>query len=274
MRRPFGLLVLSSALFAAAFARADDEPSPEIKAILSKLHTELKSKTPKVRAAAYTAIGELGDKAHGERRTLCQGLLDANPMVQTAAADALKKVDEPLSKTALALVIDKDMKQVQWAHDNPKKAGPLVPLLFSLTASLSPMASREPPVDGAGAAKHGEARRDFRACVAALVAVEPDGPEVNKAVISMLGNPRADNREAALGHVLALKNKKLALSPVLTLAGNAKETPKNRVLAIKLVPDLVDENTTPNAVKSLEALRFEQNAEIREAIADSVKKLK
>ncbi len=70
---------------------AEDELPPETKALITKLKDEMKSKTVKIRVSAYTAMGELGEKAKSERRTLCMGMLDGNPLVQTAAADALKK---------------------------------------------------------------------------------------------------------------------------------------------------------------------------------------
>lgn len=249
-------------------AVADDEVSPETKALLSRLHEDIKSKTPKVRAAAYTAIGELGAKAKGERRRLCEGLLDPNATVQAAAADALKKVDEPLSKVALGLVINQDSKQIEWAATNAKDATPLVPVLLALANTLAPVTTSEK-----ASTERGEARKKFRASVAALVAIDPEDPNVNKSVIAMLSNPVAEFRADAVGYVPSLKHKKLALEGTLTIAVNAKEVSTTREVAVKLIPDLVDENTTPAAVKAVEAIRFDKDTKVRDAVSDTLRKL-
>ena len=57
-------------------------------------------------------------------------------------------------------------------------------------------------------------------------------------------------------------------------ASNPKETAKYRIMAINLIPDIVDENTTPTAIKGLEGLRFEKDPALREAIDAVLKKLK
>ena len=258
----------------APVSRADDEPSPETKALLVKIRDEVKSKTAKVRTTAYASLGELGAKAKSERRLICEGMLDPNALVRTAAADALKKVDEPMHKIALGISIDKDVKQIEAARKLGKAGEPLIPLLATAANGFSAAGSHEAPADAAGHQKVMRARKDLENTVAALVAVGPEDPGVNAVVITMLKNPVGELRTSALDHIPLLKNKKLALAPVLGMVSNPKEQPKIRIHAAKLVPDLVDENTTPGAVKALEALRFEQKAEVREAVEAAIKKLK
>ncbi len=114
---------------------------------------------------------------------------------------------------ALGIVIDKDIKHVQAAEKMGKDAQPVVPLILSLTNSLAPMASREPPMEATGHQAHLKAQHEFRTCASALVVISPDDPDINKAIIGMLSNPQAANREHALSLVTKLKNKKLALAP-------------------------------------------------------------
>ncbi|MFY7953323.1 MAG: HEAT repeat domain-containing protein [Armatimonadaceae bacterium] len=263
------LLVSLSLLCFPARGWADDEVSPETKALLSKLHDDMKSKTPKVRAAAYTAVGELGEKATGERRVLCEGLLDPSPAVQTAAADALKKVDEPLSKVALDLIINKTIPTSKWVTDNPKQAKALIPLLVALAAKEAPTATKQDDFS----TEVRIARGQLSTAVKRMVAADPEDPVVNQSVLSMLGNPIAELRATALSQVPAVKNKKLALKQTLGIAANPKETVETRIFALNALPELVDENTRAAVYKSVEGVRFDENAKVRDAVSEALTKL-
>lgn len=250
-------------------ARADDELSPEVKAQLKKLREDLKSKTPKVRAAAYTAIGELGEKAKGEKKRLCEGMLDPNATVQTAAADALTKVDEPFSKVAVGLVINRDSKQIAWAKENAKDAGPLVPVLLALAVSLTPTAA-----NGTSNIEREEAKRKIRGAIDALVTIDPNDADVNKAVITMLGNPVPELRAEAVSQLPAIKNKKQGLTAILAIAVNTKELGPTRVAALKVLPDLVEGKPTASMVKQIEAIRYDKDSSVRDEVSELLKKWK
>jgi hypothetical protein len=252
-----------------ATAEAEDEVTPELKALLTKLLEDAKSRTVATRVGAYKALGDLGEKAKSVRRVFCQGMLDPNQTVRVAAADGLKKVDETIYKLALGILINRDPKDVVAAGKLGAVAEPLVPLLVPYAVSLAPMASVEP-----GNRDQQEAREKLMQCVSSMVAIAPDDLEVNRSVITLLANPAQTLRGKALEHVSKLHHKKLALQNVMAIAVNGKNRAANRVAAVNLAPELVDENTTPGVRKSLESLRFDSDPKVRDAVAAALAKLK
>lgn len=244
---------------------AEDDLPPETKALIAKLRDDMKSKTVATRVTAYKSMGELGEKAKTQRRALCEGLLDANAMVRAAAADALKKVDVPLHKLALGIIIDRDRKDVVAAGKLGTEGEPLAPIILAYTASLIPLAS-SPKL----ASENENARDTVQLCVHALVSIAPQDTGVNQAIITLLANPSPVLRRAALDCVPPLKNKKLALKNVLAIAGATGEMLRDRLRAVELIPTLVDENTGPMAKKALETLRFDKEEKVREAVVKAI----
>src|SRR5262245_17771473 len=107
-------LAIVAMLTFACVARAQDKPpSPEVMATI-KLHTStLKtSKAPGDRRKAAEALGALGESGKAARRDLCHAMLDTNTAVRAAAADAMRKIDEPLYKLATDIVINSDLQAV------------------------------------------------------------------------------------------------------------------------------------------------------------------
>lgn len=267
------LVVLSTATscllgFSLPQARSDD-PTPETKALIAKLREDMKSKTVATRVAAYKSVGELGEKGKSQRRALCEGMLDANPKVRTAAADSLKQIDEPMYKLALGVVIDKDTKDVVAIGKLGTAGEPLTPILLNYATSVVPVASMK-----VLSLEAQRARATLYACISSLVAIAPEDEGVNKAVVAMLGNPHPDLRAHALKHIAALKNKKQALKGVLALAGSSVDESAVRAAAVTLLPQLVDENTGPPTKKALETLRFDTSEAVREAVAKSIEAIK
>ena len=266
MTRLLFLTVFCSSVFVCGIAGAD-EPSPELKAIITKFREDLKSKTPQTRASAYTTIAELGNKVESERRAMCEGMLDTAPIVRTAAADCLKKIDEKSYKLALAIYINKDNKAVLEAARSKKESAPLVPLILKLAADISPAASNVKALNV-------NARETLQICVDSLCVIDPEDTGVNQAVIRMLANPVPEMRFVAVGNVHSLKNKKLAVNGLLTIAANPKDLEASRTKAIGLLPGIVDENTSGAVKKSLESLRFDDQPKVREAVEAAMKKIK
>lgn len=246
-----------------------DDMAPETRALITKTLADLKSKSASVRVTAYQTLGDLGPKAKGQRRVMCEGLLDAVPAVRAAAADALKKVDEPIHRMAMAIGINKDFSEVHRAGQLGPAAEPLTPLLIQLVQMGAGAASRDEFKD-----RMTRAQVELTTCTATLARIAPDDPAVNQAVINMLDNPSMHLRAAALRDVSRLKNRKLALPAVLRVAAAIQNRPETRAAAVLAVPELVDENSTPAARKAVELLRFDVDSAVRDAVDVVSKQLK
>lgn len=260
-------LVLLCATTLVFQSKADDEPSPELKALITKFRQDLKSKTPQVRASAYATVAELGDKAKSERRAMCEGMLDNAPIVRTAAADCLKKIDEQTYKVAIALAINKDSETIGEAQKLGKEGAPLIPLILKIAGDISPAASNAKNKSLGAQAK-------LRHCVYALCAIDPDDTSVNQAVLRMLSNPVPEMRSAAVDNISKLKNKKLGLNGLATIAASTQDAISTRTYAIGMMPELTDVNTEASAKKVLESLRFDKEPKVREAVESALKKFK
>lgn len=256
-------------MVAGVASAAADELAPETKALIAKFREDMKSKTVSTRVAAYKGMGELGDKAQSQRRALCEGMLDPNLKVRVAAADALKMVDSKMHKLALGVVIDKDNRDIIDIGQLGAAGEPLAPLVLSYATSIVPVASSNLETD-----RCVEARRALFVCISTLVAIAPEDDKVNKAVIVMLGNMNPKLRAHALKHVAPLRNRKQALGGVLALARSMTEPASVRVLAVNLLPLLVDENTGPPTKKALDKLRFDNSEGVREAVAKTLETIK
>ncbi|MBN9518510.1 hypothetical protein J0H58_08325 [bacterium] len=274
-RLPFAPPVLVVSLFVAAPLRGQDDLPPETKAVISKLKDEAKNKSASTRASAYKSMGELGTSGASLRRALCDGMLDPAVTVRTAAADALKKIDAPLYKSAMAIYIDKDMQAVAKAANSGSRAEPLVPLILPIVAQFSPMASQ--PITASTRQEQlaaiNLARANLETSLRTLVAIAPDDELVNKGVISMLTNTQAGNRAVAVDLVGRVKNRKLALPTLVALAGNAREPDATRVKAVLLLPEVCDENTRPRARRTVEAVRLDSSRTVREAAETALRRL-
>jgi hypothetical protein len=268
----FGTFVVGSFILSSSVARnasaADDDMPAELKVLLSKFREDIKSKTPATRATAFKTIAELGPKAKSERRAMCAAFNDIAPIVRNAAADCLKQVDEPMYKTALAIAINKDLDTVQKVRDGGKSNAPLVPILLKLANDNAQTASSPD-----GGDRINRARDMLTACVRSLVALDPEDAAVNQAVITMLSNPIARLRAAALDEVDDLKNKKLALRSVMAIIGGKRDAGAVRAKAVRLVPQLTDENTLAATKKTLEGFRFDDDRGVREAVEATLKAL-
>jgi hypothetical protein len=266
---------LALILLTGPAGRGQEVVPPETRAIISKLKDEAKSKSAATRASAYKSMGELGPSGFALRRALCDGMLDAALSVRTAAADALKKVDEPLYKDATAVYIDKDVARVARVAAQQGRAEPLVPLILPMVQQFNPAASQSilssTPADQSLAIRR--ARANLATCMRTLVAIAPDDEVVNKAVISMLANAQPDNRAVAVELVGRVKNRKLALPILMAMAGSQREPEETRAKAVSLLPVVSDENTRPAARKAAEAVRLDSSRAVREAAEAALRRL-
>ena len=254
------LLILGYVLSSLATPALAKDESPEVKALISKFKDDAKSKTSATRASAYKAIGELGSEGKNVRRSVSEGMLDPTAKVRIAAADALKKIDENIYNLATAIVINKDVYKIQEVRAMADEGEPLTSLILNYASTVAPTASLL-----AIGPRNFEARRDMTICIETLTAIAPDDLEVNKAVVNMLKNPNPEMRSLAVNNVKLIKNRKLALSNLLWIA-QSTDAAAVRVKAITLVIEVMDENTSPPALKIIEGLRFDREVTVREVV--------
>lgn len=264
-----GFAVLALATAAPGRQPADDL-SPETKALVTKLKEDVRNRSAATRTAGYKSMGDLGKYGHVVRRTLCEGMLDPIIGVRTAAADALKQIDEPLYKDATVIYIEKDVDRVEMVARQRGQAEPLVPLIMPMVVKLGPAASLPNP-QPCPFERFQLAHVSLARCVRTLVAIAPDDELVNKTVLTMLTNAKEENRAVAVDLVEPLKNRKLAVTPLIALAGSLRELEGTRAKAILLLPVVADENTRAKARKAAEAVRFDEKRLVREAAEAALK---
>jgi serine/threonine protein kinase len=275
---PFGVPAPNPSSSPAPKAPAIRGPlTAEAEAAIAKALVDVKSKKAADREAGYTALGDLGAEAWGQRRTICEGMLDPRPAVQMAAATALRKVDDRLYPIAVAVMINGPQvvsadttqtyakvlrEQLEVATRMGQDAEAVTPLVMNLAIAIS--------ANEKLTALHIMALQD---CVTTLVQIAPSDPGVNKSVIAMLGNPNDALRSLAVNSVPLLSNRAAALPGVLVIAGNPGLGGTFRIEAIKVIPDLVSPTTAANARKALESLRFDKDAGVRNAVDAVVRRL-
>lgn len=254
-----GIVVAS--LGGCALPAAADDGFPKVP---PKAAAAAKAKSPAARAAACKAIGDLGEEGKARRRDLCEAMLDPVEAVQVAAMDAMKKVDADLHKLCVQLLIDRSIASVQTAGRLEKGAKPLVPLLMALATAAAPAAGDELIISSTNSSGL------MTECVRAMAKIDPADAAVNKAVLGMLTNPAAHLRAFALGVVPSVSQCKAGFPTVLAIAAGGGTA--ERIVALRMLPDLCDDKTRPAAVKLVESLRYDKTPAVREAAAETLKK--
>jgi len=246
------------------------EDSSETKAILKVLLTDLKSKKADDRIKGAQAIGELGAKGKSACRPLCEAMLDTHVKVRTAAADALKQVDNDLAELAVAIYINADIKAVQKATAMGADAEALCPLIYVFANQINGGIIK---YDSIPARASPIATVHLRTCLEALCRVAPDDPKVNAMIISaislrqspsVLAEDSAKIRNEAIILIRELKNKKQALKPLLFAAAN--DTDIVRSNAIVSLGAIYDADNDKIITKALEAMRFDKSESIRKVV--------
>jgi len=269
-------------ILAPAFAFADDEPSPEVRAQI-KLHTTTlrTSKKAAERQKAADALGAMGASAKSARRDLCQSMLDGATSVRGAAADALKKVDEPMYKLATAIFINVEVAAIRQAGGMKDAAEPLTPLVLSVAgkalANIQALAARKEV--GHPMPQQLELHRE---CMTSLAEIAKSDVGANRLLIAALAfqlppvqpsypDYSRQTRTVALRGVRGMANVKQGLKVFQSLA--ATDDRANRIAAIEILTDIIDNDNRPAIKKTIESMRFDNDAEVRKAIDAAMKKI-
>jgi hypothetical protein len=238
----------------------DDAISPETKAIIKTAIGYLKDKKADDRIKGADMLGELGVKAKTARRDLCAALMDKNAKVQTAAADALKRVDSTMAEAALKIYINGDAEAITKLESLGTKAEPLTPLVLEYSKQVAAKSK----------AKKNE-YDDLYRCIKVLAAIAPDDEGANKFVISGLASTYPKIRQAA---VVACRTMTYGKTAILQIADIAKRaTIDERMAAIETLVTISDATTKKGIEKVLNAMRFDPDTNIRKAVQDGLDKI-
>jgi hypothetical protein len=250
-----------AAIFASVgFAMAQD-PAPETKALISRLVDESKSKSVSVRVSAFKSMGELRDRGASVRRRVVEGMLDPDVKVRREAADALAKIDPAMHKLAISIQLERSQQALAAARNRGEESDPLIPLIRVMASSYVPELSKGLPDS------RQIARKNLVACIESLAIIGKSDPVVSDTIMSLLANSTKDSElcGVAMQNVVKLKSKRLAAPTIFAIAEGKRPGPQ--MLAVKLLPEIVDENNVERAQKLCASLRFDPSPTVR-ATAD------
>ncbi|QEL17387.1 HEAT repeat domain-containing protein [Limnoglobus roseus] len=247
------LLSLLAVSIACAHASADDDqPSPEMKAIIKTALSYLKEKKAEDRVKGADMLAELGENAKGNRRDLCEALVDKNAKVRVAAADAMKKIDAEACKTALKIIIDRDYQAVNDLRTVGTKAAHFTPLVLDYlkyTLTLK-----------AGTERIGLMVTAMRA----LTAIGPDDETANNAVLSGITSTDYTVRLTAVEACTTLTYAKKHTKTLLKLSQTDELTV--RLAAIEALVAVADTATRKQIESTLSGMRFDKEERVRESV--------
>jgi hypothetical protein len=235
-----------------------EDTRPEVKAILKANAIALSSKKVTQRVKAAIVLGELGEGAKPARGLLCLAMLDPSPAVRVAAADALKSVDPKMQYLAVALLIEQDtlkqlelLTKVEKLEEDGQPLSPLVAYRALQSArKKSSFLTRELTV-----LSH-IAKSDLVAC---------------SMIASALDNLDQDVRKTALEALARMKHGGLATLKMVSLL--AKDTPSNRIVAIKALTAVADRKNEEVIAVAIAAQRYHDDEAVRKAVEEGLNKL-
>ena len=272
------------------------EPSPDAKIQIKLQTTTLRdSKKATERAKAAEALGALGASGMTARRDLCQAMMDSAPDVRTAAADALKKIDEPMYKLATAIYIKTDDIAIIHAEQQGVNAEPLTPLIIKVANNALDSVTAPAPKPAASEMRELhkkvlEADNIYRLCLSALCEIAKSDPAASKLIIGGLSyqipvSGHADSRirkdcetmsiftrHFTIGCVRKLANVKPAIKPLQNVVNS--DTTENRIAAIEALAAVANNDNKSAVKKALESHRSDKDPSVRQAIDAALTRLK
>jgi hypothetical protein len=233
---------------------------------VAQLVKKLRNKNPSERIKAAEALGDMGPDADRAREALCIAMTDARTAVRNAAASALAKIDPDLQKPALALLVDKELANCQQALRALAALGergkPARSIVLAFPDRIQDASVRN---------------NQAVLIIQTLMAIAPEDKRVFRLLASYLRS-----EDASTDHLLHIKleaAKALPRTPfkkeavrVLMQVFRSENDERLREASAQglgeIGPDAKD------AVKTLEAARFDPSARVREAVEAALKKIK
>ena len=184
--------------------------------------------------------------------------------VRTAAADALKKIDEQLHELAVSILVNNNIGAVATAAKLENDGEPLVPAILHLAKLLSQQVTTR---------SYAANQEAFSLTLTALVRIDKADKAVNKLVLDCISpknrNPYARLRAVTL--VTDIKDGKKGLSDLLLLAKTDQQA--IRLKAIEALVAIADETNNEKIAKTLEGMRYDLDPAIRKAAVETADKL-
>jgi hypothetical protein len=260
-----------------------EDARPELKAILVAQALDLVSKNARDRIKAASVLGGLGEQAGPARGVLCRAMLDPNPAVRVASADALKSIDPKIHFLAVALLVDRDsaqagkrlavLKQIQALKDD---GWPLAALVAVDARGRAAALAAIVAVDARGRVRAARTGGDETALLIAdlkaLGAIARKDLAGARLVAAALGSGSAEIRHAAIVALRDMKHGKLALRRILALL--RVESAANRAAAIETVAALADESTEEMIAAAVAGQRYHESEAVRRAVEVALNKLR
>lgn len=230
-----------------------EDASPADKTFLKDKALALSSKRLSERLRAAQVLGELGEKGKPVRGLLCRTmLLDPAPAVRVAAADALKNIDSKMHYLAVTLLTEKStfalialLAKIQKLEEDGE---PLAPLVAYGAIDAARRRNAESLLIAELTALSHIARNDLAAC---------------RLITRALTNTNAPVRATAMRGLARMKHGKLTVRQVISLL---KTDPTNRIIAIETLTVLADESTEEIITDAISAHRYDERADVRQAV--------
>jgi HEAT repeat protein len=225
------------------------------------------------RARACNALAELGPNGKPACKDLCRVMLDGHRRVVEAAAAAVDKIDPDTHELAVALIANADdfaalhptLRKVLLLGKDAHALSPIVlRILTDNAVRLGVNRSGHPPRNGA--------EGTVVDSVYALGAIDPDDPDVSRAVLALLRSLNMPAQYAAVRELYHFKTGKSALA-ALSLIARTAENEDLRTSAIDDLVTIADEANRAAIEDLLEQLRRDRSPRIRTAVEVALDRL-
>ncbi len=249
--------------------------SPQSKTELDRTIEQLKSEKAEECVAAAERLRKMGEKARPAARALCEAIVGTSESVRRSALEALEKIDPPLYKQVVLLVVDENTYNHVQASATLGAMGTegeaAVPVLLSHAKKVS---SAEYPNDAM-----------LIADIAALAKLGPAESEVVKLFVEMTKLPQGrfgrgwQVRPAAINAIVATGNAQparrkdlvqvLIAATEITVFGQIDEG--TRLAAIKALGEFGTDAKA--AIPALKNLKLSSSMRVREAARAALDKI-
>lgn len=240
------------------------ETRPEIKAILNRAASDMRSADAKTRIRGAQMVGELKEEGKPIRQILCRRMLDPVPSVRVAAADALREIDPEIQRMAVDLTAARPetvtSRMLREVAKNGDAAEPLMPIIRNL-ADLWAASNARPSTR----------EEMLNECITTLAAISPNDITVYRYLATALDNPDVDIRANAIQALMRMKHR---VNAVPRLLGLLKADPPTRILVVQALAILADSSNEEVIEAGISKYRYDEKPEVRQAVEKAMNDLK